>query len=380
MSQQVRFSHPDRPVIGLNGRFLVAKRTGVQRTAYRLFRSIIEQGDRFNFILFSGASEVDAPEWKRENVIVIPSVLSSRRVLRNHVWEQFVLPFLVRRHGVDILHSPANLSPFLSRVKSVVNIHDVCFLVQPAWFSWTFRLIYSWLVPRIAKRANVVLTNSNNSKNDILEKLEVDVSAVRLVSWAVEPMFFEFNRPFLERSKRILFVGSIEPRKNLSGLLEAFRIFKERHRSEPVRLTVVGCENALFSGSGINMGNIAGDVDFAGYLSDRELAEIYGDSIVLVYPSFYEGFGLPPLEAMAAGTPVITSNRSSLPEVVGDTALLVDPIDPEEIAAKIEMVYFDPTFAQEMARRGLKRVRRLSWDNAGAHVLDIYDELLASKK
>ena len=376
------FAHPERPLIGLNGRFLVAQRTGVQRSAYRLFRSIIERGDRFNFVLFTGDSERLAPEWQRPNVRLVTSRLSHRKVLRNHLWEQFELPGLARRAGVRVLHSPANLAPLLYRGLTVVNIHDLCFLVEPAWFSWSFRLIYSWLVPRIARRASFVVTNSNHSKNDILQFIGVPLQRVRLCYWAVEPLFEGAGAgggravPPAVRQDRILFVGSLEPRKNLSGLLQAFNEFRRSHPQSRTRLSVVGCENPLFADASYDLGEFALDVEFLGYVSDEVLSQLYRTSRMLVYPSFYEGFGFPPLEAMACGTPVVTSHTSSLPEVVDGAALLIDPKRTDEIADAIARIHTDTDLAADLSRRGLAQAAVFSWEKTADHILMLYDELL----
>ena len=366
-----------KPVIGLNGRFLVAQRTGVQRSAYRLFESILKAGSEFHFVLFTGESEKFAREWQRSNVTVVTSSLSQRSVFKNHAWEQVILPRLAKKHGVDILHCPANLAPVLYGGKSVVNIHDLCFLVQPAWFSWSFRLIYGWLVPLIAKRASRIITNSNYSKNDILELLKIDTNRLRLTYWAVDPLFYQHALPYPERDKRILFVGSLEPRKNLKGLLEAFNLYRSQNPASRLKLTIVGCESPLFAGERYNLGEFASEIDFVGYISDNDLAKLYGNSLALVYPSFYEGFGFPPLEAMAAGTPVITSHNSSLPEVVGEAALLVDPSNPQDISRAIEEV-LKPEKAAQLIALGNAQVRLFQWKDVGDHMVDIYRELLDS--
>jgi glycosyltransferase involved in cell wall biosynthesis len=370
------FPHPERPLIGLNGRFLVAQRTGVQRSAYRLFRSVIERGERFNFVLFTGESELLAPEWSRPNVRLVTSKLSHRTLLRNHLWEQFVLPKLARRCRVQVLHSPANLAPLVYRGKSIVNIHDLCFLVEPAWFSWSFRMIYSWLVPRIAKHASFVVTNSNHSKNDILQFLGVPLHKVRLSYWAVEPLFENHNKSDSGPQDRILFVGSLEPRKNLAGLLQAFNQFRRENPSASTRLAVVGCENPLFADADYDLGDYAHDVEFLGYVSDEDLSRLYRGSRMLVYPSFYEGFGFPPLEAMASGIPVVTSRSSSLPEVVGSAALLIDPRNTTEIAEAISRIHSNPDLAAELAEQGVARAAGFSWAKTADHVLSLYDELL----
>lgn len=373
---ELKFADPSKKIIGLNGRFLVAQRTGVQRSAYQLFRTVIEQGTQFNFIIFTGESELFAPEWQRPNVQLVTSHLSQRTVVRNHFWEQVELPRLAKRHKVDLLHSPANLAPLVFKGKSIVNIHDLCFLVQPAWFSFSFRLMYRWLVPKIARNSSLVITNSNYSKNDILSLLKLNVERIRLTYWSVDPIFHEFNKPYETRDDRIIFVGSLEPRKNLRGLLRGFSLYKQRHPNSKTRLTVVGCENPLFADAGISGTDAIADVDFRGYISDRELAELFGSSKALVYPSFYEGFGFPPLEAMAAGTPVVTSRTSSLPEIVGNAALLVDPYSHEDIAEKIAKA-LHPAVALELIAAGEKQVKRFSWQQVGEHMIDIYSEILA---
>lgn len=370
------FADPSRPLIGLNGRFLVAQRTGVQRSAYGLFRSIIERGHKFNFVLFTGDSERLAPEWNLPNVRMVTSNLSHRKLLRNHLWEQFELPRLARQAKVQLLHSPANLAPLFFRGKTIVNIHDICFLVEPAWFSWTFRMIYSWLVPRIAARASLVITNSNHSKNDILQYLAVPLQRIRLSYWAADPTFQRPLVPIAHRQDRILFVGSLEPRKNLAGLLLAFNAFRRAHPTSGTKLSVVGCENPLFADASYDLGEFAADVEFLGYVSDEELGSLYGSSRMLVYPSFYEGFGFPPLEAMACATPVVTSKSSSLPEVVGGAAILVDPRDIDAIAAAIGRIYTDLDLAAELSHAGYLQASRFSWEKTADHVLGLYDELL----
>lgn len=372
---KLHFADPNKKRIGLNGRFLVAQRTGVQRSAYQLFRTVIELGKQFNFVLFTGDSELYAPEWQRPNVQLVTSPLSQRTVFRNHVWEQIELPRLAKQHNVEILHSPANLAPLAFKGKSIVNIHDLCFLVQPAWFSFSFRMIYRWLVPQIAHNSSLVVTNSNYSKNDILELLKLNVEKIRLTYWAVDPIFFDYNKPYEKRDDRIIFVGSLEPRKNLRGLLKGFALYKQNYPHSKTRLTVVGCESPLFADAGISGQDAGLDVEFKGYISDKELAELFGSSKALVYPSFYEGFGFPPLEAMAAGTPVVTSRTSSLPEVVGDAALLVDPFSPEDIAEKIAEA-LKPDIAAHLTVKGSEQVRRFSWQQVGEHMLDIYSEIL----
>ena len=139
--------------IGINGRFLVAKRTGVQRAAFNLVKTLVEL-DRVNeYFLFTGESEIGKKEWEYENVHVIPSKLREGESIRNHFWEQFNLPRLAKKFNIDILHSPANMAPLFYRGKSVVHIHDLCFVVNPQWYSYTFHTVYNLVIPQLAKKA-----------------------------------------------------------------------------------------------------------------------------------------------------------------------------------------------------------------------------------
>ena len=160
--------------IGINGRFLVAKQTGVQRAAYNLIRTLFEVDRDNQYFLFTGKSQLENPDWKYPNVKVIPSFIREGENFRNHLWEQFELPRLAKKHQVDILHSPANMAPLLYRGRSIVHIHDLCFVVNPQWYSYTFHRVYNFIIPRLAKKSSLVVTNSNNSRNDLLQFCDVD--------------------------------------------------------------------------------------------------------------------------------------------------------------------------------------------------------------
>jgi glycosyltransferase involved in cell wall biosynthesis len=373
----LQFENPNKPLVGFNGRFLIAQRTGVQRCAYRLLEHIIRYGKDYNFIIFTGDSEQHAPEWKLPNVRVVASPMVASRVFKNYFWEQFTLPRLAEKHGVDLLHNPANLAPLFFKGKSIVNIYDISFILQPSWFSFNFRIIYKTLVPIIASRCNLILTCSNFSKNDILQTLPVKLNNLRVMYCAVDEIFFKYRVPYEQKKNRLLFVGSLEPRKNLRGLLEAFKLYKRKNPEVNLELSVVGCKNNLFASEEYDLGEFQSSVHFEGYLTDEQLSVLYGSSRALIFPSFYEGFGFPPLEAMAAGTPVVTSACSSLPEIVGNAALLVNPNRVEEICVAIERV-LNYECAQRLIQAGDERVKLFSWTQAALHTLETYQELLNS--
>ncbi|MEZ4742354.1 MAG: glycosyltransferase [Bdellovibrionota bacterium] len=206
--------------IGVNGRFLVAKRTGVQRAAYNLLTTLVKIDRENEYLIFTGGEELDQPEWQYDNVKIIASHIRSGENIRNHLWEQFILPRLVKRYNIDILHSPANIAPLFYRGKSIIHIHDLCFVVNPQWYSFSFRTLYNLMIPRLAKKATKVITNSNNSRNDLMQFFGISADKVSLVYWAVDEIFLDQkNRnkqtKLQEDEDYILYVGSLEPRKIL---------------------------------------------------------------------------------------------------------------------------------------------------------------------
>ncbi len=363
--------------IGINGRFLVAKRTGVQRAAYNLIKTLFEVDNENEYVLFTGEDQGD--EWRKyANVTLVTSPLKIGGNIRNHLWEQFVLPKLAKKHKVDILHSPANMAPLLYNGPSVVHIHDLCFVVNPQWYSYTFHTAYNFLIPRLAKKATRVVTNSNNSRNDLLQFYNVDAGKVRLIYWAVDQTFGQKEIPppeVIAENDYILYVGSLEPRKNIGNLIEAFERLRMRNPDLKTKLVLIGGESPLFADVRLQIKTFHQDVVFKGFVSDEELRAYYRYAQAVAYPSLYEGFGLPPLEAMASGAPVVTSNTSSLPEVVGNAALMVSPYDCDQLAETLERIVRDPVLRHELRQRGYEQVKKFNWYRVARNVLAVYYEV-----
>lgn len=370
--------------IGINGRFLVAKRTGVQRAAYNLIKTLVEIDRENEYFIFTGFSQVDSADWKYPNVHVIPSRLRETESIRNHIWEQFTLPRLARKYQVDILHSPANMAPLFYRGRSVVHIHDLCFVVNPQWYSFSFRTLYNFVIPRLARRAARVITNSNNSRNDLLQFCKLDASRVSMVYWAVDDTFGD-KSTVQDKDEEwfindyILYVGSLEPRKNIRTLIEAFEKLRLDNPDIKTKLILIGGESPLFADVRLNIKSFKQDVIFKGFVDDRVLRSFYRHANLLVYPSLYEGFGLPPLEAMASGVPVVTSKTSSIPEVVGDAAVMVDPESVDEIAASIALVLRDSALRDRLIRAGREQVKRFNWYRVARNTLAVYYEVFHLK-
>ncbi|SME88223.1 glycosyltransferase family 4 protein [Pseudobacteriovorax antillogorgiicola] len=365
--------------IGINGRFLVAKRTGVQRAAYNLVRTLFEVDRSNEYILFTGRSQLENPEWDYPNVTIVPSFIKEGENFRNHLWEQFELPRLAKKYKVDILHSPANMAPLIYKRASIVHIHDLCFVVNPQWYSYLFHRVYNFIIPRLARKSTVVVTNSNNSRNDLLQFCDVDSEKVRLIYWAVDDTFHIVPKSSsLDKIKEgdyILYVGSLEPRKNISSLIKAYETLRLRNPDIKTKLVLIGGESPLFADAQLKIKSYKNDIIFKGFVPDDMLRAYYRKAKVVAYPSLYEGFGLPPLEAMASGSPVVTSNTSSLPEVVGDAALLVSPYDIDQIAATLARVIRSPQLQENLRQLGQEQVRKFNWYRVARNILGVYYEV-----
>ena len=370
--------------IGINGRFLVAKRTGVQRAAYNVIKTLIHI-DRLNeYVIFTGGDQARNPDWIFANVQVVPSGIRPGDSLRNHFWEQFVLPRLAEEYEVDLLYSPANLAPFFYSGKSVIHIYDFCFVVNPQWYSLSFRTLYNFLIPRLARRAARVITSSNNSRNDLLQFCGVEAEQVSMVYLAVDDTFSaktdgDSQRPKAFPDDYILYVGSLEPRKNIGVLVEAYERLRAERPELNTKLILIGGESPLFADVRLRVKRFKDDVIFKGFVEDTELRQYYRHATLVAYPSLYEGFGLPPLEAMASGTPVVTSSTSSLPEVVGDAALKVNPYDSEQLTQAMFSIISNPELRADLVRRGLDQVKRFNWYHVARNTLAVFYEVSASK-
>jgi len=365
--------------IGINGRFLMTKQTGVQRAAINMVTTLIRFDRKNQYILFVGHKELEKHEWSYPNVTLVLSNLRSGETLRNIFWEQIILPKLAKKHKIDVLHSPANMAPLFYKGKSIVHIHDLCFIVNPQWYSFAFRNWYRFVIPRIAKKASQVVTNSNNSRNDLLQYCKTRLDSISLVYWAVDDFFLhsDSKETVLDRPREdyILYVGSLEPRKNIKLLVEAYGILRKQNPDIKTKLVLIGGESPLFAEFTLTIREFKEDILLTGFVDEENLRKHYREAKILVYPSLYEGFGFPPLEAMASGTPVVTSQSSSLPEVVGDAALTVDASNAPQLADAMFDLLKDQELRNRLIRKGYARVRKFTWERVVRKILAIYQQV-----
>lgn len=301
--------------------------------------------------------------------------------------EQVVLPLELARLGVDLFHAPHYTLPFLAPCPAVVTIHDCIHLTFPQYLPGRLAHLYARLALRLAaRRARRILTVSDASRRDILRFLRPRPERVVVVPNAIDEQFwtppppeevarvaarYQLTEPF------VLYAGNIKPHKNLERLIAAFALLR-RWGFERLKLLIIGDEISKYPElrRAVHRHQLHPWVRFLGFVSNDTLAVLYRLADLFVFPSLYEGFGLPPLEAMASGTPVVTSNVSSLPEVVGDAAVLVDPYNPEAIADGMRRVLADPDLRAELRQRGLARARAFSWDRSVERIRQVYAEAM----
>ena len=364
--------------LGFNGRFSgTLQPTGTQTAAYNLFDAIIRHPGRdFGIEVFADRRFPGIDEWKSVggiNLVHVPFSKWSRS--RAQLWEQLVFPYRCVAAGARLAHHPITTSPAVGKrgVVSVVTLHDLNFLTHREWYSWRFRAAYALTAIPGLRSASAVVAVSQYVRQQAIRTLSLSAQRVRVIYNGVKPLPAPANID--NTTPYILSVGSLQPHKNLRRTIEAWKLV--RRKRPDLELWVVGRKQpgfrdtddypALLSQPGITV---------LGYVTEAKLSHTYAGAMAFVYPSLEEGFGLPALEAMEAGTPVITSNCSCLPEIVDGAAELVDPTSSENIAAAIENVIgWSENERQVVVARGRERAKQFSWFTAAREYITLYHEL-----
>ena len=344
-----------QPVFEINTRILSYPITGVQRYLLELLQRMP-----------TGGIQQIAPQHP----------LSGARA---HLWEQTVLP--LRARG-QLLWSPSNTGP-LAVSRQVVTIHDVVPIDHPEWLNQRFAAWYRFLTPKLARRVARVITDSEFTKARLLETTGVADDKVIVVPLGVDARFGPQDRADVESaiqklelptSRYVLSLGSLEPRKNLGRLLRAWEVIY-RSLPEDVWLVVSGAKGKSMVFQDVpELKTLPPRVFLTGHVPDELLPALYSGAMAFAYLSVYEGFGLPPLEAMASGTPTLVGNRASLPEVVGDAAVQVDPFDIEAIAGGLHRLIEDSSLRAVLRERGLERAKQFDWDKTAEQTWQVLEE------
>lgn len=310
--------------------------------------------------------------------IVLPGRNPLARLWREHV----LLPMACRREQVDLLHCPKSAIPFCSSCPVVVTLHDLIPIRHPETEKLAARLYWRLQIPIAARRSTFIITDSEHARQEIIDDFSIGPERIRATMLGFNPVMLDQRNPLQGAAIRgryglpegyILYVGTIQPRKNIDSLIEAYARLRRDQKILP-RLVIVGRKGWLYDRlfERISELGLTEDVLFTGFVPDEDLPFIYDGARVFAYLSLFEGFGLPPLEAMACGVPVIVSNTTSLPEVVGDAGISVKPTDIDAIAAALETVLDNPESAEIMKKKGLERARKFSWERCAQETLEVY--------
>lgn len=309
----------------------------------------------------------------------------------NILWYRWRLPISATffTGQVDIYHGPDFVLPPLNgKLRKIVTVHDLAFLEHPEYAVPQLAAYLKKVVPEAVAAADVVAAVSGETCRALLEYFSTPPEKITLVPNGIRSYLRRITDPILLEAVRhkydlksplVLGVGTLEPRKNHLGLIKAFHraASSSNKHARPAMLAIAGGEGWMYDETRQAVAdlNLEKKVRFLGRVSDLDLMLLYSLADVFVFPSFYEGFGVPPLEAMACGAPVIVSNISSLPEVVGDAALLVDPHDTGAMAQAILLVLDSPQLQEELRQKGYERARQFTWAESARKMLDIYKNL-----
>ncbi len=351
-----------RLLIVINARFLTQNISGVQRYAIEICRELKKM--HLDIILV-------APKNIIHEGLVNELGVTLYGKFTGHLWEQIELPLFLKSRGNPLLVNMANTAPIYFKNKITV-VHDIAFERFPQSFSWKFRFFYRRFIPEIIATSISVVTVSEFSKFEILELYGAETNEIEVVCNAVSNIF----KPSLVKidEKYMLAVSSLNYQKNFHSLIKAFNCLS---LSTPIKLFLVGAINKNFADHSLISDIEANpNIVFLGRVDDDELVALYSNAECFVYPSLYEGFGIPPLEAQACGCPCLVSNVASLPEVCADSVVYCNPYEISDIAQKLDFILSNKSIRNDLVGRGFKNIKRFSWKKSAQQMLQIIEKNL----
>jgi len=375
--------------IAIDGIPLAEPKTGIGHYTFELARGLASLAPAHEFELVAHVNVEPAVESAFEGDDARPANLSAVHAPVNALskrWWTIGLPLYVQRRGVALFHGTNYKIPLWNRCRTIVTIHDLSLLLHSHTHEEELVRRARLRLPATARMASKIITDSESVKREICEHLNVKPEKIAVVPLAPRRAFRPVNAPEVVASARrrlgveddfILFVGTVEPRKNLLTLVRAFEELTRR-RDFHAQLVIAGQKGwlteelfALIEQSGLGR-----RILFTGYISDEDLAALYSSCRVCVYPSLYEGFGLPPLEAMSCGAPVITSRIPVIMETVGEAARLVEPTDVRALADCLHELWGDEAERRRLSAEGIAHAARFTWERTARLTLDVYEEVL----
>ncbi len=358
---------------------------GIERYVYHLVRNILRLHRADDFVLFfrPDISSLTIKKVKEDHsrVKIVKVGQPNKKI---PFWDNHVhFSRILKKEKLDVVLFPANVVPFFYRQKSIVVIHDLAIYSHPEWFPEKQSFAKNFLVPNSLKKATAIITVSNNTKNDIIKIFGLDGKKIKVIYPGVtikdnytDMDFLATKRKFSLKEEFILFLGTIEPRKNIMGLLEEFIGFCEENKNQKIQLVLAGSQGWIYQSIMDKIRNINANkekklIHYLGRIGNRERNILLKNCRLFIYPSFYEGFGFPVVEAMALGAPVICSNNSSLGEIADGHSLTIDVFQKGEIKKAIEELVLNNSLREKYRQQGFLRARDFSWKSSANKVLQM---------
>ena len=371
--------------VGINAHLLSSeagyRQAGIHQYISQVLRHLPREEGRLRYTIFTQQGRY----LERPNLMTVPSRWPTERRLVRIAWEQIAWPWLAQYYRLDLLHSMAFVTPWVALRPTVVTVYDLSFMYYPESFPRGQRFYLRSQTARSVRQARRVITISESGRQDVHRFFGVPLTQVDVVRPGVEEVYRPFPISVVDQFRQekglperfVLHVGTLQPRKNIPILLEALA----RLAQSDVCLVLVGGKGWLFSEifARVEALGLQDRVMFTGYVPGEELPLWYNAAAVLALPSLYEGFGMPIIEAMACGTPVVAADCSSMPEAIGEAGLLFEPEVVEELVERLTAVLQSPELAQELRQKGLKQAQQFSWKQAGEETAASYRRALSRK-
>lgn len=361
--------------------------TGVENYTLNLIKNLSVLDRKNSYSIYGLRINQDGLDIRNGNFVLkeIPDLIRTRSIWYSwSIWNYFISPIMLLRERPDVYISSIPALPLYCPVPSIFIAYDISPMIIPDAFFTGTRIKFKMDIQHAAQYAKGIIAISQSTKDDIVRYLKVDQSKISVIYPGYDNNLFApiddqalldgVCRKYGIGGNYILHVGTLEPRKNTKRLIEAYLRLRKTGAIKH-KLVITGAKGWLYDEVLLLMQDTVyrNEIIFTGYIDIEDLPSLYSGADVFVYPSLYEGFGLPPLEAMACGTPVITSNVSSLPELVGDVGILVDPYSVDEIADAIYRVVSDDKLREDMRQKGLKRAKIFSWEKAAREMLNVIE-------
>lgn len=369
--------------IGIDATALPPQPVGAGNYIIQLIRALVALDGEDELVIFvqdMGRSLIDIPGSRQVEWVI----LADRNPGTRLIWEQTFFPQLIRRSRVDLMHALHYTRPIKLPCSSVVTFHDMTFFLYPQLHTLSKRLFFPIAIRASARKADALIAVSESTRQDAIRLLNIPANKISTTQLGVDPSF----RPITDRTEKrkivekydlpekfILYVGLVEPRKNLPLLIRAYKKLVDNGVKH--NLVLVGRYGWMFEEvlQQINVLNLEDKVFLAGYVPQADLPLVYNLSSLFVYPTIYEGFGLPVLEAMACGIPVITTEVSSLPEIVGEAGVLVPVNDEQALYLAMDRVLKDPELYRDLTSKGPKRAAKFSWQRTAQLTMQVYRQV-----